>query len=195
MQAPSAAMSDMPRRSRAVSRTRCDDDQESAVLPRGAAKCHSRQRRTSRQPLVERKPAHILAQGGQDAVAKRAPVDAPRARRRFGCRGAGLGGYDDRIGGRSLCRTFPPAADAMRGPRALPISDQTASAQCEFDQGRVRPLCRSYSRRAGDDAGAPHRPILVPLLRPARLATGTGLAPFVPGAVSGRLPDEGQGDR
>ena len=51
MQAPSAAMSDMPRRSRAVSRTRCDDDQEFGRSP-------SRGGKTATPDSVER-PASL----------------------------------------------------------------------------------------------------------------------------------------
>ena len=198
MQAPSAAMSDTPRLTwlPAVSRTRCDDDQNAAVLPRRTAKRRrSRQHRTVPSPAAERQPAQLLAQGGQDAVAKRAPLDAPSARRRFERRNQGLCGRDDPTGGRSLFRPLPAAADAVRGSRALPVSDQIAPAQRQLDEGRARPLCRPYRRCAGDDARAPHRPILVPLLRPARFATGPGLAPLLSRAVSGWLPDEGQGDR
>ena len=48
------------------------------------------------------------------------------------------------LDGRSLRRPLSPAACAMRGRRALPISEQSASAQRELDEGRARPLSRSH---------------------------------------------------
>ena len=77
----------------------------------------------SAPPVAERTRAHILAQGGQDAVARRAPLDAPGAVRRERRR-SGLGRLDDRARTRAVRWPLSSAACAMRGPRAGAISEQ-----------------------------------------------------------------------
>ena len=77
---------------------------------------------------------------------------------------------DDESDGRPLRGTPAAPARAMRGRRGRAIPDKGAPAQRQCEGRRAPPLYRSHRPRAGDDARASDRSILVPGIRPSDFA-------------------------
>ncbi len=109
---------------------------------------------------------------------------------------AGVGRLDDGTRGRPV---RGPAAAARLAQctvvEACRYRDEAPPAQRQFDPVRGDALRPAHGARAGDDARASGRAVLVPEARAFDLEERPRLAPFLPRAVPAGVPHFCQGDR
>ena len=154
------------------------DDRRPSRTPTSDSVENARAR--ARQPLA----ARLLAQGGAHAAEE--VFAAPAAQRAWPR--APTAGVPVSVDRQTELSTvpfegrFPPPRAQCTVVEPCAVSDATPSAQRQFDDDRGDALRRPYGRRAGDDARASRRPVLVSEARAARSRRRAG---------SGAIPSSG----